>query len=449
MDPDEVRRKNRGHADASRKRQREKVGDDEYKRARRAEMVEYRRRKKEEREAAEAEAELEAEAAASEESGQPVEGAAAPLDALASAAEAVHAYDGSAAATLDEARREAAEAVRREEAARREELMAELAALRAQVAAREAAAPAPPHPTPPPYPAAPEPPPPAPPPPPPNAAPAPPRLPAALPSALTEEQRARIEANKQEALRKRAVRERAAAGPPPPTPHAAAAPPPAAPPPATPAASNPAVAWGQIFRPVAGVRAAPAPSPVAAPTPPPPAPAPPTQMPTYTDGIVRVSDALGISSAEKLGAHDLQKLGELLDAPPNAAHVVCAVHRLALSPMTPEVSRTGIIEKVESALTKLEGADANLRDIPRRWREQVAAELERRKPRYGPTPPPKTDGCPACAGKHRAHTCVQSSATKSTSAKSNEREGGGLTTVPLPSQSTDVLNPAMRSFLGR
>ena len=230
MDPDEVRRKNRGHADASRKRRREKLGDDEYKRARRAEMVEYRRRKKEEREAAEAEAELEAEAAASEESGQPVEGAAAPLDALASAAEAAHAYDGSAAATLDEARREAAEAVRREEAARREELMAELAALRAQVAAREAAAPAPPHPPPPPYPAAPEPPPPAPPPPPPNAAPAPPRLPAALPSALTEEQRARIEANKQEALRKRAVRERAAAGPPPPTPHAAAAPPPAAPP---------------------------------------------------------------------------------------------------------------------------------------------------------------------------------------------------------------------------
>jgi len=179
-------------------------------------------------------------------------------------------------------------------------------------------------------------------------------------------------------------------------------------------------------------------------------------MPTTADGIVAMSDALGISSAEKLGAHDLQKLGELLDAPPNAAHVVCAVHRLALSPMTPEVSRTGIIEKVESALTKLEGADANLRDIPRRWREQVAAELERRKPappRYGPAPPPKTDGCPACAGKHRAHTCVQrgvqGSATKSTSAKSNEREGGGLTTVPLPSQSTDVLNPAMRSFLGR
>ena len=180
-------------------------------------------------------------------------------------------------------------------------------------------------------------------------------------------------------------------------------------------------------------------------------------MPTYTDGIVRVSDALGISSAEKLGAHDLQKLGELLDAPPNAAHVVCAVHRLALSPMTPEVSRTGIIEKVESALTKLEGADANLRDIPRRWREQVAAELERRKPappRYGPAPPPKTDGCPACAGKHRAHTCTKGSATSAksndaTSAKSNEREGGGLTTVPLPSQSADVLNPAMRSFLGR
>ena len=422
------------------------MGDDEYKRARRAEMVEYRRRKKEEREAAEAEAELEAEAAASEEPGQPVEGAAAPLDALASAAEAAHAYDGSAAATLDEARREAAEAVRREEAARREELMAELAALRAQVAAREAAAPAPapPHPPPPTHSAAPDP-------------PAPPRPQAALPSALTEEQRARIEANKQEALRKRAVRERAAAGPPPPTPHAAAAPPPAAPPPATPAASNPAVAWGRIFRPVAEVRAAPAPSPVAEPTPPPPAPAPPTQMPTYTDGIVALSDALGISSAEKLGAHDLQKLGELLDAPPNAAHVVCAVHRLALSPMTPEVSRTGIIEKVESALTKLEGADANLRDIPRRWREQVAAELERRKPappRYGPAPPPKTDGCPTCAGKHRAHTCTKGSATSAksndaTSAKSNEREGGGLTTVPLPSQSTDVLNPAMRSFLGR
>ena len=172
-------------------------------------------------------------------------------------------------------------------------------------------------------------------------------------------------------------------------------------------------------------------------------------MPTYTDGIVALSDALGISSAEKLGAHDLQKLGELLDAPPNAAHVVCAVHRLALSPMTPEVSRRGIIEKVESALTKLEGADANLHDIPRGWREQVAVELERRKPRYGPVPPPKTDGCPACAGKHRAHTCVQGSATKSTSTKSNEREGGGLTTVPLPSQSADVLNPAMRSFLGR
>ena len=82
-------------------------------------------------------------------------------------------------------------------------------------------------------------------------------------------------------------------------------------------------------------------------------------------------------------------------------------------------------------------------------REQVAVELERRKPRYGPVPPPKTDGCPACAGKHRAHTCVQGSATKSTSAKSNEREGGGLTTVPLPSQSADVSNPAMRSFLGR
>ena len=93
-----------------------------------------------------------AEPAASEESWQPVEGAAAPLDALASAAEAVQAYDRAAAATLDEARCEAAEAARREEAARRDELMAELAAPRAQVAAREAPAPAPPHPPPPPLP---------------------------------------------------------------------------------------------------------------------------------------------------------------------------------------------------------------------------------------------------------------------------------------------------------
>jgi hypothetical protein len=227
----------------------------------------------------------------------------------------------------------------------------------------------------PPAPPAPAPPPPALPPkaPPPTAPPPTVPPPAALPQAappsggLSEAQRMRMEANRQAAVARQKQK-----APPPPAPLPPAPPPPAAPTPTAP--RLPA-------------------------------------LPSAAAGIVEISDALGVSSAPNLGMRDLLTLRQTIDESSSAEHLACVLRRLemTLSPMTPELSRTGIVEAVAS-LTEHE--DACVRDssarITHSWSTQLAAERRRRELASRPGPKPKGTGalgCRACQGAHRAHTC--------------------------------------------
>ena len=144
------------------------------------------------------------------------------------------------------------------------------------------------------------------------------------------------------------------------------------------------------------------------PPPAPPAPSPP--MPTLADGVVLISDALGVSSARNLLASDMLKLREAIDDPRSTDYLLCALRRLSFCELTPELSRlTGL----DGAVRGLAGhADPQVRDVSARlvctWTLQLAGaqEAQRQLNRHGPKP--KGTGaatCRACQGAHRRHTC--------------------------------------------
>ena len=181
-------------------------------------------------------------------------------------------------------------------------------------------------------------------------------------------------------------------------PHPASAPPPAAAP--QPPAAPPAAAPPPPTAPPAAT--------------PPPAAAPSPPLPTE---IVALSDALGVTSALKLGAGDMLKLLKFIDEPRDSAQLVGVLRRLSMSPLTPELSRSTRID--DAVLRLATHAEPEVRElsaqITRAWSTQVAAELQRQaaelqRRRQASRPGPKPHGtgaagCRACQGAHRAHTC--------------------------------------------
>ena len=154
------------------------------------------------------------------------------------------------------------------------------------------------------------------------------------------------------------------------------------------------------FKTACHVAAPPPPSSPAAPQAAPP-PAPPRD-------IVALSDALGVSSAVSLGGRDMFKLKGVVDDPGDATHLMNALLRLSTAPMMPELTWTGIDE----AVAQLSGHEsADVRELGARitstWRAQLQQERRRRElaRRPGPKPPPPSQGCKACQGQHRPHTC--------------------------------------------
>ena len=133
-------------------------------------------------------------------------------------------------------------------------------------------------------------------------------------------------------------------------------------------------------------------------------------MPTPADGLVAHSDALGVSSAQNLGAVDMIKLRAVVIAPPSTEYLLCALRRLSASGLSLGLSRSTGIDGAVGGLQAHE--DAVVRDLSARivsaWTLQLAEaqKIEMQKHRRGPKP--KGTGsatCRACQGGHRAHTC--------------------------------------------
>ena len=135
----------------------------------------------------------------------------------------------------------------------------------------------------------------------------------------------------------------------------------------------------------------------------------PPFVPPLSATITAVSDALGVSSAQRLGVADLSKLRAVIDEP-DSPKLLYVLRRLEVCSLTPGLSRaTGI----DAAVARLSGhATAEVRErsarIASAWSAQLEAELRRRELASRPGPKPSgtgAPGCKACQGRHRPHTC--------------------------------------------
>ena len=135
----------------------------------------------------------------------------------------------------------------------------------------------------------------------------------------------------------------------------------------------------------------------------------PSFVPPQSATITAVSDALGVSSAQRLGAADLRKLRAAIDEP-HSPKLVYVLRRLEVCSLTPELSRATDIDAAVARLS--DHAIAEVRELSARiasaWSAQLKAELRRRELASRPGPKPSGTGalwCKACQGKHRPHTC--------------------------------------------
>ena len=261
------------------------------------------------------------------------------------------------------------------------------------------------------------------------------------PPDLTEEQRRRIAANHDAARARRAAAAEAApraptAAPPPAAPPPAAlppAPPPTPPPPPAPPPAPPPRAPPPAVAPAAASPAAAAPA-AAAPAAAAPAEALPGQATLHQLGgvssdreIRALSDSLGVSSALYLGASDMLKLRAMLEEPKDPAHALRVLRRLSMAPLTTQLeTSTGILafadelsrdDSVQSAAQA--GDDEAVQvltlvaSIVRAWGTQLEEERRQQEaqrqrgggPAQKKAPKEKDPNCPACRGRHRAHTC--------------------------------------------
>ena len=128
------------------------------------------------------------------------------------------------------------------------------------------------------------------------------------------------------------------------------------------------------------------------------------------DGLIALSDALGVSSAPNLGGGDMRKLRGVLEAPCDEAQLLSALRRLSVSSLTPELSRsTGIDDAVGQLRQHMseEVGELSAR-IASAWSAQLEEERQRHERASRPGPKPSGTGaqnCKACQGKKRAHTC--------------------------------------------
>jgi hypothetical protein len=128
------------------------------------------------------------------------------------------------------------------------------------------------------------------------------------------------------------------------------------------------------------------------------------------DGLIALSDALGVSSAPNLGGGDMRKLRGVLEAPCDEAQLLSALRRLSVSSLTPELSRsTGIDDAVGQLRQHMseEVSELSAR-IASAWSAQLEEERQRRERASRPGPKPSGTGaqnCKACQGQKRAHTC--------------------------------------------
>ena len=134
-----------------------------------------------------------------------------------------------------------------------------------------------------------------------------------------------------------------------------------------------------------------------------------------------------------LGASDMLKLQAMLEEPNDMAHAQCVLRRLSMVPMTMQLdATTGFLafmvelstnETLQAAVQTGEEeavhAAALIARIVSTWQAQLseeqkqrdaAAQTRQRRDANAEAAPhrqqqKKDPNCPACQGKHRAHTC--------------------------------------------
>ena len=120
---------------------------------------------------------------------------------------------------------------------------------------------------------------------------------------------------------------------------------------------------------------------------------------------------LGVSSARNLGARDMLLLRSKIVDSTDTTNLVRVLQRLAVSKLTAQQSASTGIEMAVAGLLQHDNLEVRALSgrIGSAWAEQLTEELRLRQLASKTGPKPKgtgSAGCPACRGKHRAHTCV-------------------------------------------
>ena len=142
--------------------------------------------------------------------------------------------------------------------------------------------------------------------------------------------------------------------------------------------------------------------------------------------IITLSDALGVSSAPYLGAHDVRKLLTMIDDATDYMQTEPALRRLSMAHATLALNRTtsmvaslSLFREDEAVKMAVQAGHVEAVSIVRlctriveTWQAQLAEECRQREPppqpagKPGPKPRFKDPNCAACRGRHRPHTCI-------------------------------------------